>query len=416
MQVVSGRRGRILRVQVMLDVLRIAIRAFPNPWRAVRALHRLSRLLADMRSGRPTCRYMEASGRYFSHLHAPGWPSAAFDRHIRFELEAVDGADGRGGRDALPPERPTVRLQSLIFAVTKSCSLRCKHCCEWGEINRTETLSAADITTVVTRFQELGVTQIHFSGGEPLHRLDDILATVRDAPPGIDFWMFTSGMGLNRECARKLKDGGITGVNISIDHWNPDLHDAFRGKEGAFEWALRAADAAREAGLALCLTLCPTHEFISPDNLRRYADLATDLGAGFIQILEPRLVGRFTDGDVTLSGEEQGLLDRFFLEMNNDPSNAHKPMVIYPAFDQRRIGCVGAGWRYLYIDTDAQIHPCPFCRGAVGSALDPNFEQHILALRRGGCTMAGGGSSSGGRKADQGRQPVYSLVERGKPG
>jgi len=416
MQVVSGRRGRMLRVLVTLDVLRIAIHRFPNPLRVVRALHRLSQLLAAMRSGRPTCRYMKAGGRYFSHLHAPGWPSAAFGQNIEAELEAVDGARNGGNQSGLPVEQPAARLQAIIFAVTKSCSLRCKHCCEWEELNKSETLSAADIATVVARFQSLGVTQIHFSGGEPLLRLDDILATVRGARPGTDFWMFTSGVGMDRECARELKRAGITGVNISLDHWHPDLHDTFRGLTGAFEWALRAAGAAREAGLALCVTLCPTREFVSRENLQRYADLATSLGAGFIQILEPRLVGRFADSDITLAKEDQSILDRFYLEMNNDPSNAHKPIVVYPAHDQRRIGCIGAGWRYLYVDTDAQIHPCPFCRGAVGSALDPDFERHILSLRHKGCTMVGRDGACGSQQGSQGSDPVFSLMERGKQG
>jgi len=384
MAMVTGIRGRVLRLRIMLDVVRIALHSFPDPRRALRALQRLSRLLKAMREGRPTCRYLEVDGRYYSHLHAPGWPSTAFDKHITAELTAVDGADAGG----MLSEQPVARLQTVIFAVTKSCSLRCQHCCEWQELNRQETLSAADIETIVTRFQTLGVTQVHFSGGEPLHRLDDILATVRQARPETDFWLFTSGAGLDAACAQELKQAGITGVNISIDHWQPDLHDAFRGRKGAFAGAVQAARVAKAAGLVVCLTVCPTREFVGRENLERYSDMAVELGAGFIQILEPRLVGRFADRDVTLAPDEQSVLDRFFLDMNNDPAHSHRPIVIYPAYDQRRIGCVGAGWRYLYIDTDAKIHPCPFCRGAVGSALDADYQQHVLALRRHGCKMS----------------------------
>jgi MoaA/NifB/PqqE/SkfB family radical SAM enzyme len=269
------------------------------------------------------------------------------------------------------------------------------------------------MVAIVSRFQAMGVTQLHFSGGEPLRRLDDILSTVKQARPGTEFWLFTSGVGMDRECAHKLERAGVTGVNISIDHWRPDLHDAFRGFSGAFEGARRAAGAVNDAGLALCLTLCPTREFISHENLRRYADLATELGAGFIQILEPRRVGRFAESDVTLSPEHRRMLEEFFMEMNSEVSNSHKPMVVYPASDQRRLGCLGAGWRYIYVDTDAQIHPCPFCRRPVGSALDAELERHILALRRRGCTMRDVDGVCP-RVVDRTLNP--SLLTRGWPG
>jgi hypothetical protein len=137
----------------------------------------------------------------------------------------------------------------------------------------------------------------------------------------------------------------------------------------------------------LCLTMCPTRDFVGPENLRRYAELAKDIGAHFIEILEPRAVGRFAGMDVALRPAEQAVLDRFFLEMNFDPVNARMPIVIYPGFSQRQRGCYGAGLRYLYVDPDAQIHACPFCRKPMGSALDPDFERHILALQREGCAV-----------------------------
>jgi MoaA/NifB/PqqE/SkfB family radical SAM enzyme len=384
MRTVHGTSARLLRLLMALDVVRVAVGRYRNPVRALKLVGRFARLVASLRGDRPTARFMSAGGRWFTHLHAPGWPSAAFRRHVLAELEALEGP-GAGGA----PSRPAPRLQSIIFAVTKSCDLRCRHCCEWRQINRDETLSARDITTIVRRFQDLGVTQVHFSGGEPLHRLDDILAAVRAAGRATDFWLFTSGVGLDHQVARRLRDGGLRGVNISLDHWQPRQHDAFRGRPGTFAAAVEAADAVCQAGLALCLTLCPTREFVSEANLQKYAALAAELEAGFIQILEPRQVGRFAGQDVALNRRQQAVLDRFFTAMNGDAALAHMPAVIYPAFDQRRLGCLGAGWRYAYVDTDGLIHPCPFCRGAVGNALDEDFAEHLARLRRQGCAAHG---------------------------
>jgi MoaA/NifB/PqqE/SkfB family radical SAM enzyme len=379
MRVVAGRRARLLRTLMALDVLRLALGDGRGPRRAARALRRLTRLLAAVRDPDEIGRCALAGGRVYTHVHAPGWPSRAFARHLRAELAALETEAGDGG-SILP-----TRLQSIIFAITKRCDLRCEHCCEWQQLDRPEALSAADLGRILARFRELGVTQVHFSGGEPLRRLDDLLDVARREAGAIDCWLFTSGVGLDRQTARRLRRAGVRGINLSVDHWRAAEHDAFRGVPGTFAAAMGAAEAACEAGLALCLTVCATRSFTTPENLRRYADLAGRLGAGFIQILEARAVGRYAGRDVALTAAQVAVLDTFVATMNRDARRAAAPLVVYPAGDQRRLGCVGAGRRYLYVDPDGLVHPCPFCRDAVGSALAADFPACLDALRRRGC-------------------------------
>ena len=388
--IVSGFRRRTVKLLVWSRVTGLTIRRHRNPVKAARELRSLRTVLVAARGAPPARKYAKVSGRYFSHLYTPGWPAESFDRYVGAELDRALSppppatlATGLSADDELP----ATRLQTIILGITKKCPLRCQHCYEWDRLNDPDTVSAADIATIVDRFQTLGVTQIQFSGGEPLQRAEDMIGIVKNARPGTDFWILTSGVGLTPALARRLKDTGFTGICISLDHWKPEAHDAFRGLETAFDWASRAGRSVRDAGLVLCLTLCPTREFVGSENLRRYAELAKNIGAHFIEILEPRAVGRFAGMDVALRPAEQAVLDRFFLEMNFDPVNVRMPIVIYPGFSQRRRGCYGAGLRYLYVDPDAQIHACPFCRKPMGSALDPGFERHILALRREGCAV-----------------------------
>ena len=94
----------------------------------------------------------------------------------------------------------------------------------------------------------------------------------------------------------RLRRAGLTGVTLSLDRWDRRLHDRFRGYSGAYECVVRAAEEAQRAGLALCLSLCPTREFVSPDNLDRYAQVARRMGAAFIQIVEPKAVARALRG------------------------------------------------------------------------------------------------------------------------
>jgi MoaA/NifB/PqqE/SkfB family radical SAM enzyme len=379
---VTGAHRRAVKTLLWARIGQLALQRFRNPVAAGRALRAMVATRARVRERRVTTKYVRAAGRYFWDLYSPGWPSASFDRYVLAELERFTPATSGEG----PAPQPG--LQTLILAVTKKCPLRCRHCCEWDALNAPETLDRDRLAAIVAGFQRVGVSQILLSGGEPLQRFDDVLHLLRTAAPGTDFWILTSGLGLTDERARRLRAAGLTGVCISLDHWEPAAHDAFRGFPGSFQRAREAAAAARAAGLALCLTLCPTREFLRDGNLERYASLARDLGAGFVQILEPRAVGHFAGQDVTLGEREREALEALYLRLNFDPEHVKMPAVAYPAYGERRNGCGGAGSRFAYVDTDGRLHPCPFCRCAAGSVADLPPESALARLRRGGCPAA----------------------------
>ncbi len=371
---ISGVQQRIIQTRVVADIGRLAWRRYRHPARAAGAVRALARLRTTVREGRPTPRLVRVGGRYFTHLYAPGWPSATFERFIDNEFARIDRA----------PAGP-VRLQSVIVAITRQCPLRCEHCCEWDVLNQDDVLSTEELSSMVERFQERGVTQIQFSGGEPLTRADGIAHVVANARPGTDFWILTSGVGLTPARARDLRAAGVTGVCLSLDHWNAEDHNRFRGSDHAFAWVERAAAAAHAAELVVSVTLCPTRSFVTRENLMRYAQTASRLGAAFIQVLEPRPVGHFAGKDVALRAHERATLERFFVDVNFSRVNRSMPIVVYPDMAKRRVGCVGAALRYAYVDTDGQIHPCPFCRRPSGSALGPDLDDRLAALARAGC-------------------------------
>ena len=61
------------------------------------------------------------------------------------------------------------------------------------------------------------------------------------------------------------------------------------------------------------------------------------------------------------------------------------PIVSFPGYHQRRIGCFGAGDRYLYMDSNGDLHACPFCQYKVGNALFDDLSESINELRKIGC-------------------------------
>ena len=132
-------------------------------------------------------------------------------------------------------------------------------------------------------------------------------------------------------------------------------------------------------------TPLPPLNFKKGENLEKYILLAKNIGAHFIRILEARQVGRFSDKSVHLGKDRIDMISDFVIRMNNDPQFNDYPIVVFYGYHQRKLGCMGAGNRYLYIDANGDFHACPFCRGRRGNALTDSFNSSIEKLRTEGC-------------------------------
>lgn len=371
---VGGWRARAIRLLLRARVARIALERYRTP---AAALHALRALVADLQAVRPdlpVARYVRAAGRWFYAFDAPGYPSPAFDRFFASQLNRV--APFRAGRD----------LDTLVLAVTRRCPLRCQHCSEWGLLNGPEALAVGQLCAIAREFRDRGLSHLQLSGGEPLQRLEAVEAVAREVSPQVECWVLTSGHGLGPSVARRLRGAGVVGIQLSLDDWDPTGHDAFRGLAGSHAAAVAAARHARAEDLALCLNLTARREFVTGSNLERYARQACQLGAGFIQVLEPRAVGRWEGREVALGAGQVALLERFQHQLTHGRGPA--PIVWYQARTQRRIGCWGAGERFLFVDALGQLHACPFCRRPAGSCAPPaDVEAGLARLRDRGCHL-----------------------------
>jgi len=371
---VVGLKQRIIFQSSMLHILWIAFAAYRNPWRALQVLKKLMQKRDSGHGNLSIRKYVKSGKYYFWALNAPAWPSASFRRFIENELNKL-----------LPFRENNGCLQTLIFAVTNKCPLKCAHCFEWKNLDHTEALTLEDLQAIWGKFQTRGVLQIQFSGGEPLSRFDDLLELLKSARASTDCWVLTSGFGLTANKAGRLKAAGVTGVNISLDHWDENAHNQFRRHEKAFDWVRQAALNCRNAGIVVAFSVCAVREFVSAANLRKYLELAKSLGAGFVQLLEPRQAGHFQGKDVKLGEEHLKILQEFYLQVNSDPAYREFPIVMYPGFHQRRLGCFGAGNRYLYVDSTGDLHACPFCQHKTGNALTDSISESIQKMQAIGC-------------------------------
>lgn len=373
--VLSGLAFHAFRARLWARVAWLAFRQARTPQAALADLLRLSRTLSKARAGRWLSKAVRMGSGVAFDLYSPPFPSPAFDRFIEGELQRLRASDG----DSAP-------LQVGFLAITKKCGLRCEHCFEWEALNGPEALDLDTLKTLLGRIRELGATQVFLSGGEPLNRGPELVRLVASAPADLECWVITAGQGLRPTLARELHIAGLRGLVISFDHWDPERHDAFRGRTGTFRRAVEAAGIARDSGLELALSLCPTRAFLSrEENLWRYAELARDLGAGFVQVVEPKAAGHFEGQQVELDTPALARLETFYQASQFDPRYRDLPVFSMPRLMSRRFGCPGGGQRFLYMDTDGGIHACPFCKGDAGSILSEDLGVLMDRLRLGGC-------------------------------
>jgi len=371
---INGWEVNIIRTFIWLNIFWIAIKKFNDPFVALKKLKALKQLRNQYRGEKTLPKFFKSEKRYFVNYNTPGWPSAAFNRYVEHALN-------RFSKTAEPS------LNTLVFAITKKCGFQCEHCCEWLNLNKTESLSKEDLLLIVHRYHQLGIAQVQLSGGEPLNRLNDIFYLLYNSPTDIDFWLYTTGYNLTKEKSRRLKQYGLTGITISLDHHEEEKHNAFRGVENAWQRALQAAQHANNAGLVVCFSICATKKFISKENLEQYIELARNNGVAFIQILEPKAVGHYSGADVILKKEHFETLENFYEEYNYDKSFNTYPTISYHGYNSRRFGCSGSGVDYLYVDTDGDVHSCPFCQRKLFSAFDEDMAGKIMQLRSDGCKL-----------------------------
>jgi len=142
----------------------------------------------------------------------------------------------------------------LRVSLTDRCNLRCHYCMPaeglaW--LPREEVLTDDEVVRLVRiAVEQLGVTEVRFTGGEPLLRkgLVDIVGRTKALRPSPEVSLTTNGLGLQR-IATALADAGLDRVNVSLDTIRADTFAEITRRERLPDVVAGLA-AAQRAGLA----------------------------------------------------------------------------------------------------------------------------------------------------------------------
>lgn len=141
----------------------------------------------------------------------------------------------------------------LRVSLTDRCNLRCTYCMpeeglRW--LAKPELLTDDEIVRLVAiAVTELGVTEVRFTGGEPLLRpgLTGIVERCAALAPRPRLSLTTNGIGLART-AEALRTAGLDRVNVSLDTLRPEVFHTLTRRHRHHD-VLAGLTAAHEAGL-----------------------------------------------------------------------------------------------------------------------------------------------------------------------
>src|SRR5262249_6430688 len=151
---------------------------------------------------------------------------------------------------ARPGERVSPRPYVLVAELTYRCPLRCAYCSNPTQVQDRASLAGADWQRVLGEASELGVVQVHFTGGEPL-LCDDLEALVaRAAELELYSNLITSGLPLARERLAGLAAAGLCAFQLSFQAARPGPSAAIAGVD-AFDRKREVAAWVRELALPL---------------------------------------------------------------------------------------------------------------------------------------------------------------------
>jgi pyrroloquinoline quinone biosynthesis protein E len=253
-------------------------------------------------------------------------------------------------------ERPT----TLLAELTHRCPLHCPYCSNPLEMIRAEgELATEDWKRVFTQARALGVLQLGLSGGEPMIRKDLEELAIHARSLGLYTTLVTSGLGLTRARAERLREAGLEHIQISIQDADTEVAERIAGVSSVKQ-KLAAAAAVKELGFAFSINVVLHRANL--DRIGTIIDLAAELGADRIELANTQYYGWALENRASLMPtREQVARAKATAE---DATRRYKGrmqilFVLPDYFEQYPKPCYG-GWGklYLVVAPDGKVLPC----------------------------------------------------------
>jgi pyrroloquinoline quinone biosynthesis protein E len=273
------------------------------------------------------------------------------------------------------------RPLGLLAELTYKCPLHCPYCSNPVAVPRAAELTLHEWCRVLAQARQLGVLQLHLTGGEPLARPDLTALIARARDLGFYVNLVTSGVGLDERRASELAHAGLDHVQLSMQDADRAAADEVAGAR-VFDRKRAAAQAVTALELPLTVNVVLHRGNIG--RIEPIADLAAELGADRLELAHTQYYG-------------WGLLNRSALLPTRDQVVAAEQAVarsratygdtfeiLYVVADYHEPypkPCMhGWGRRHIVIAPDGRVLPCPAAAQIVGLGIDSVRERSLSAI------------------------------------
>jgi PqqA peptide cyclase len=253
-------------------------------------------------------------------------------------------------------DRPT----TLLAELTHRCPLHCPYCSNPLEMVRAQgEMGTEDWKRVFTQARQLGVLQLGLSGGEPLVRKDLEELAIHARSLGLYTTLVTSGLGLTRARAERLREAGLEHIQISIQDADPEVAEKIAGVSSVKQKRAAAA-IVRELGFAFSINVVLHRANL--DRIGAIIDLAADLGADRLELANTQYYGWALENRAMLMPTREQLARAQATAEDAIRRFKGRMQILFVLpdyFEQYPKPCYG-GWGrlYLVVAPDGKVLPC----------------------------------------------------------
>ncbi|MGH3900846.1 MAG: pyrroloquinoline quinone biosynthesis protein PqqE [Pseudonocardiaceae bacterium] len=272
------------------------------------------------------------------------------------------------------------RPLGLLAELTYRCPLHCPYCSNPVAVPEAVELGLDEWFRVLDEARQLGVLQLHLTGGEPLARPDltQLVARARDL--GFYINLVTSGVGLDERRAAELAQAGLDHVQLSIQGADPTAADEVAG---ARVWGRKMAAARVVTALELPLTLNVVLHRGNIGHIESLVDLAAALGADRLELAHTQYYGwALLNRSALLPTPEQVVATEQALAQAR-ATHGDVLEILYVVADYHEPypkPCMhGWGRRHIVIAPDGRVLPCPAAGQITGLDID-NVRERSLSM------------------------------------
>ncbi len=261
--------------------------------------------------------------------------------------------------------------------------MMCEHCfASANNGNENSDLPDNDFLLLFERILRPEVRAISFTGGEPLMRSDLVIKMLdRIKNTGITTTLNSNGWFLDNSLITKLKESGLSQVQVSLDSSTPEKHDAFRKKKGSYRHVIDAIRKCSENGLPIYARVTITS--FNYNEMRSILNLVLENGGQGIIVKTLVPSGRGQNSESRPSREQQISAITWLVEaVKTSPDSTNEkvkfltpsyPFLIDSQLVKYSDPCE-CGDKLAFISSSGNVQPCGYTHYVLGNLNEKPLE------------------------------------------